>query len=317
MQSLKKFKNKKIFISGGAGIIGKELVKKLCGINNKIFVGDFKTKPKCFGKNIKYRKGDLNSFSFKELSQFNPDIIFHLAATYERTHETFNFYNNNFSNNIKLSNHLLKNIKKLKKLKAFIFASSYLVYDEKLYLKKNSTVKSLRETDQKDTRNLIGSSKYYHEKEIEFFSNYLPNCKFVVARIFRGYGLNSRDIISRWIRMAIQKRELKVFGENGSFDYIFSKDSANALLSTIECKKGITYLNIGSGKSVKIKKIIQILKKYFPKLRVKKINKKINVENSKANIDRIKRLTNWKPNYSIELGIDEIVKYEKKKTNKN
>ena len=33
-------KNKRIFISGGAGVIGKELVKKLVFLGNDVFVGD-------------------------------------------------------------------------------------------------------------------------------------------------------------------------------------------------------------------------------------------------------------------------------------
>ena len=39
MQSLDKLKNKRIFISGGAGIIGKELVKLLLDLNVKFLLG--------------------------------------------------------------------------------------------------------------------------------------------------------------------------------------------------------------------------------------------------------------------------------------
>ena len=320
MQSLNKYKNKKIFITGGAGIIGKELVQILEHVNASILVGDKKPKPKEFSNKIKYRKGDLNYLQFHEIRKFNPDIIFHLAATYERTLENFDFYENNFFNNVSLSNHLLGMCQKLKKLKTFIFASSYLIYDENLYLKKDTRkkifIKSLKETDSIDTRNLIGSSKYYHEKELEFFSHKLPNCKFVSARIFRGYGLNSRDVISRWIRLAIKGKKLSVYGENASFDYIFSKDTAQALLSCIKLKDKFNLINIGSGKSIQIKYIIKILKKYFPKLKFS-IKNVINlIERSKADIKRINILTKWKPQYSIEEGIKQIIKYEKKNKEK-
>ena len=108
MQSLDKLKNKRIFISGGAGIIGKELVKLLLDLNVKIFVGDLKKRPKEFTDEIIYRRGDLNKLKESDLKRFKPDIIFHLAASYERTEESFSFYDNNFFNNIKLSNHILR-----------------------------------------------------------------------------------------------------------------------------------------------------------------------------------------------------------------
>ena len=136
MQSLDKFKNIRIFISGGAGIIGKELVKLLSEFNVKIFVGDLKKRPKEFTKKVIYRKGDLNNLKERDLKKFKPEIIFHLAASYERTKESFSFYNTNFLNNIKLSNHILKISKNISTIKKFIFASSYLVYDENLYLVK-------------------------------------------------------------------------------------------------------------------------------------------------------------------------------------
>ena len=53
--------NRKIFISGGAGVIGTELVKRLDKRGADLFVGDLKPIPKDFPKNIIYRQGDLKS----------------------------------------------------------------------------------------------------------------------------------------------------------------------------------------------------------------------------------------------------------------
>ena len=50
MQKLTNLKNKRIFISGGAGIIGRELVFKLLELKAKIFVGDIKKCPKDLAK---------------------------------------------------------------------------------------------------------------------------------------------------------------------------------------------------------------------------------------------------------------------------
>jgi carbamoyl-phosphate synthase large subunit len=45
-------KNKRIFISGGSGIIGIELVNILQNKGAEIFVGDLKKKPKQFNKKV-------------------------------------------------------------------------------------------------------------------------------------------------------------------------------------------------------------------------------------------------------------------------
>ena len=77
-------------------------------------MGDIKPCPNEFVSKIIYRQGDLNFITKEELDDFAPEIFFHLAATFERTEESYAFYKENFHNNIKLSNHLLGIIKDLK-----------------------------------------------------------------------------------------------------------------------------------------------------------------------------------------------------------
>ena len=71
---------KKVFISGGAGVIGTSLVNLLIRKKNyEIFVGDIKDKPQDFKNKILYRKGDLNFLTEDEIKNFQPEIFIHLA----------------------------------------------------------------------------------------------------------------------------------------------------------------------------------------------------------------------------------------------
>jgi carbamoyl-phosphate synthase large subunit len=314
IQNLDNIKNKNIFISGGSGIIGKELVKKLISLGANIAVGDLQKCPAEFLKKIKYIKKDLNYLKFSEIKNFKPEIFIHLAATYERTVESKNFFSNNFHNNIRLSNHLLSIFCKFKTLKKIIFASSYLVYSPNLYLSRKAKKPfSLNENSEIYPRNLIAASKLYHESELKFISNFKPDLSIICARIFRGYGLNSRDVISRWVRDLSKKKPIKVYSEKSSFDFIFSKDSAQALINMIKIKDRFSIINVGYGRSIKISTVLKTLNSYFKNLKKKNILFSTQVENSLANINILKSKTKFRPQYSFEKSLEEIISYEKKK----
>ena len=123
----------RFFISGGAGVIGQEMVPKLCKLGAKVFVGDIKPKPKFFKEQVQYRQGDLNTLTKDEFDEFRPDIFIHLAATFERSSESYEFWHENFIHNITLSHHLMSLAKESSQLKRVIFASSYLIYSPSLY----------------------------------------------------------------------------------------------------------------------------------------------------------------------------------------
>ncbi len=307
---------KKIFISGGSGVIGRSLVKLLLRKKYEVYVADLKDQPHDFRDKVYYRKGNLNFLTENEIKSFKPDVFVHLAAVFERTKETYEFYENNFQNNIQLSNYLLKIFSKLKSVKKIIYASSYLTYDEKYYMKKGDVIDyPINENINLNPRNLIGAAKLYHEKELELIKRFKKNKQISILRIFRGYGCGSNDIVSRWVRKALNNKPLEVYGENGKFDYIFSDDSASALLKLIEKnfnnnKNNI--FNLGSGRNYKIRDLLGILKKKFKKLKIIKLKKQILIENSLSDNKKFTDLTGWESLYNLEKGVQKILNFEKK-----
>ena len=263
---------------------------------------------------MRYIKKDLNLLKSKEVKKFKPEIFIHLAATYERTVESEKFFKDNFHNNIKLSNHLLNIVYEIKSVKKIVFASSYLVYSNKLYLNLNSKKAfKLKETSSISPRNLIGASKLYHEAELKFYSNFRPDLSITSARIFRGYGLGSRDIISRWIKALVKNQSINIYGLRASFDFIYCKDSAESLVNILKLKHRFKTINVGYGKSIKIKDVLKIILSNFKKVKKKTIGKKIKIENSYADITFLIKKTNFTPKFSITKGIKEIINYEKKR----
>jgi len=315
-----KLKNKKIIVTGGAGVIGRELIKKLEEKGAMIRCFDISPKPQIFSRKIDYCQGDLSKLNPIEFTNFNPEIIFHLAATFERTTEEIDFWETNFLNNIFLSHKVIDAAKECKNLEKFIFASSYLVYSPSLYLFKKPIGQSikLKEDDRINPRNLCGAAKYYTEKELEYLNNFkeYPFIK-ISARIFRVYGRGSRDVISRWIRAGLRGEMIEVFLKENSFDFIFSEDVAEGLLRLVESDTAHGIVNLGSGVLRKIKEVLKIIEKQIPSLKTKEVYKKDLFEASCSDISRLKKLTGWQPTITLEQGIKMIINYEIKQKGEN
>ena len=303
------FKNKKVLISGGAGVIGHELVKLLREQGAIIRVVDLADKPKDYD-DIDYFRLDLSVNNIQILFRFEPDYVFHLAADFERSTETTGFWESNFRNNVLASHYLISEISKIQNLKKIIFASSYLVYDKKLYNFSNKE-NFLDENSQINPRNLCGIAKLQTEIDLEFISNF-SNIKHACARIFRVFGKNDRAIISRWIRDILDGKEISVFSENNVFDYIYAKDVALGLLKLADNRAEGVY-NLGTGKGTKISEVVKILQAKLGEFPIKRSDEVIFEESSIANMSKFKKDMDWVPNTPIELAISEIIDYERNK----
>lgn len=299
-------------MSGGAGVIGRELVRLLKNQGAHILVGDLQPEPVEFRGHVKYWQGDLNQAPKQLYLDFEPEYFFHLAATFERSTESLDFWQENDWHNVRLSHQLLETLSQVQKLKKYIFASSYLIYDKKQYqfTHPQKTPKTLNEEDLIRPRNICGAAKLFHECELEFFNQFNFPFQSVCARIYRSYGLGSRDIISRWIRQLIQEKPLELFKTENSFDYVYARDVAQGLLHLAQ-SEATGVVNLGRGRSRKIQDIVRILKDHFPKMKTVEVDKNMDFEVSQADLSLLKDLTNWQPCTDLEKAIPEIIEYEK------
>jgi len=309
-----KWQNKKVLVTGGAGVIGRELIKKLDNLQSDILCIDREPKPFDLPKQIKYYQADISEIDIEVIIDYNPEVIFHLAASFERTEEAPEFWEINYRDNIVVSHRIIGICKRLENLEKFIYASSYLIYSPELYLFEQplETARVLNEGDILNTRNLIGGAKYYAENEIDFISKTCGRFVSVSARIFRVYGLGSKDVISNWARRALRGDELEVYRKENMFDYVFAGDVAAGLIKLSEhCSKN-EIVNLGSGKARKVDEVIKILQSYIGGIKTKDVNYGQEYEASCADISRFVSISGYQPPTTIEKGIQMVVDYEKK-----
>jgi carbamoyl-phosphate synthase large subunit len=309
--------DERVFVSGGAGVIGRELVPRLLARGAKVMVGDLKPRPPEFGESVRYRQGDLNSLTRAELEGFAPTVFIHLAATFERSTETYEFWDENFWHNVRLSHHLMSLHKDLDSLKRVVFASSYLIYEPSLYQFDAPQVSAvaLKESDRILPRNLTGMAKLAHEIELRYLEPFRNDAfSSVSARIYRGYGRHSRDVVSRWIRMALAGETLTVFRPEGLFDYIYAADTAEGLIRLAEAAHVTGIVNLGTGRARRVSDLLDILKTHFPGLKIQNGDSDIPFEASCADMSTFREVIGWMPEYDLERAVPEMIAFEKSRT---
>ena len=308
-------RGKRIFVSGGAGVIGRELVPLLDAAGADILVGDLEPRPRAWPSRIHYRRGDLNEITTEELEAFAPEVYFHLAATFERSTETPAFFAEGHHHNVSLSHHLISCLSSVSALRRVVFASSYLIYDPALYTSQPQATDPtlLEENTAIRPRNLCGSAKHHHELELEFLAS-CPDARFtsVSARIFRSYGRGSRDVISRWVRALFAGDALEVYGEHGRFDYIFAGDVARGLIALATSDaRGV--VNLGTGVPRSVAEVVEVLRHHFPSMKTRIVDTEIDCEAAGADTKRLREVAGWTPETSLEAGVAHIIDFERER----
>ena len=158
--------------------------------------------------------------------------------------------------------------------------------------------------------------RYMEKKESDFLIKFNKKIDVIKLRIFRGYSNGCDSVISRWVRSILLNKRIYVYNELSSFDFIFAEDTASLIYDISNSSKRInTVLNVGSGVSIQIKNILNILKR--------KINKNLKIsyqksfidlfENSIADTRKLKKYLNWEAKTSIESGIKKLLVLKKQK----
>jgi nucleoside-diphosphate-sugar epimerase len=292
----------KILCTGSSGVIGRELLPLLTG--HEVLAID-RIEPEKIINNCQYITDEISTKNGKmeiAIIDFAPEIVFHLAASFERLEENADFYDINYADNIDCSHAIAS----WTFPKTFVFASSYLVYKHH----SQWAIQQFKETDEKEPRNLCGAAKLYAEAELEFIQKHIqPEMNIVNARIFRSYGKGSRDIVSRWVRAMLKGEKVRVINPLNSFDYIYAGDVALALYKLSRLNKSLT-VNVGTGISTTISEVYDTIFKENPTHFSVDEN---SVENTVANMSLLNSEMDWTTETTIQEGVKQIVEYERSK----
>ena len=299
-----KKQNKEILIIGGTGFIGYHLAKKSLVKGWKV-VSFSKNNPKKkrFLKKVKYVTGDIsNKKNFKLLNNdFN--YVVNLGGYVDHSNKT-KTYNSHYKGCKNLSDFFSK-----KKIESFVQMGSSGEYGKA----KSPQKESIKCRPQ----SIYAKSKFLASK---YLLNLYKKKKFpvTVLRLYQAYG--PKQDINRFIPIVINAclKNQKFNCSDGKQlrDFVHVDDVVDAIIKSLIIKrtKG-QIINIGSGKPQKIIRIINYIVKYLkggqPILGVIKLRKDETYEIF-PEINKAKKLINWKPKIKFQDGLSKTIRYYEK-----
>lgn len=301
-------------VTGGAGVIAGELLALLSEAGADVLSIDrlpLDQPP----PGVRHVQGDLAEIDLGPVRAFRPQTIFHLAATFERSVETPEFWGENWNDNVVVSHRLTELAAEIGGVDTYVFASSYLLYDPIQYLRADPTGEPtpLREDSALRPRNLCGAAKLYAEWEIDF-TRHVQGLAFrtVHARIYRVYGRGSRDVVSRWVRAALAGDPIEVYHPENRFDYVFAGDVAEGLLRMAVTPAAEGPLNLATGRSRSIDEVIAAIEAATgTSLRATSHAADEPFEASQADVTRLRAALGWSPETVLEDGVARLVAFER------
>ena len=296
----------KILVTGGCGYIGTNLVKLLINVGYEVTVLDkfwFGNKLK---KNKKLKVIKLNIKDIEKVNLKNFNTIIHLANIAndpsaeldpKLTWETNVLYTKN------LIEHAIKH-----KVKKFIFASSGSVYGIKKEKKVTEDLKLVPITD-------YNKSKMIAERVIMSYSQDIKIFCIRPATVC-GYSENMRlDVaVNLLTYQALSQKKIKILGGNQIRPNIHILDLCRVfiLFTKKNCKPGC--YNAGF-ENLKIIDIAKKIRKYIPS-KINIIKKTNDPRSYRQDSSKLLNL-GFKPKYSVEYAINELLKLYKNKKLKN
>ena len=300
----------KIFVTGGAGFIGKHLAKVLIEQNHEVTIYDnFSNSAKDDLDKSPFNKahiitGDIGKFEDILKSSVEIDVMIHLAAKISVS-ESISNPKETFDTNVNGTENVLKacNANKIKK---FFALSSAAVYGNN-----NNPNHISIENDNTHPISPYGESKLrMEEKIIDFSNNYKMNS--IIFRLFNVYGegqsVEYAGVISKFAEQIRKNMPLIIFGDgHQTRDFVAIEDVVNLITRLISSnieKRGEIY-NVGCGDSISILELANLMKKLSKRQLETKFesNREGEIEYSEASIKKSQEELNYIPRVKLSQGL--------------
>ena len=310
-------KNKNVLITGADGFIGSHLIERLVkegarvkalsqynSFNNWGWLEDVDCKD-----DIEVLCGDVRDSAYVKHISKGIDVIFHLAALIAIPYSYVapeSYVDTNIKGTLNVCQAALDN-----NIEKVIVTSTSEVYGTARYV-------PIDEKHPKQPQSPYSATKIGADAIAKSFNNAF-DLPVVIARPFNTYGprQSARAVIPTIIiQIAAGKKQIMLGDTTPTRDFNYVKDTCSGFVALANCDQAVCEeINIGSNYEISIGDTLSLIKNIMnsdvefitDKERIRPKNSEVNrlwCDNSK-----IRKLTDFKPEYSIERGLKETIEW--------
>lgn len=299
----------KVLVTGGCGFIGSHIVDLLIDQGHEVTVVDNLCTGNLNNLNSKaeFYEIDITSGKLRQVFEAcKPDVVYHEAAQIDIQKSIKDTVFDTTVN-------IVGTVNVLECCKAFgvrkiIYASSAAVYGNPRYL-------GVDENHPVDPISFYGISKHTPEHYIKTFSD-LYGLRYTILRYANVYGIRQDPkgeggVVSIFLDRMLKGEIPTIFGEGEQTrDFIYVKDIASANVAVLDKGDG-EIMNVGTNLPVTVNELFRQMKEvlnaslkpnYGPE-------RKGDILHSHLSNEKILRVVGWKPQYTLERGLQETADY--------
>jgi len=259
---LKSFVGKSIVVTGGTGLIGRQVVDILCNAGARVEIVSL--------DNIKvnYKAehvlGDLTNFDFcKEITK-NMDFVFHLAGIKGSAGVSEKKLANHFVPTLMMNTNMLEACR-INKVKKIVYTSSIGAYaNTDIFKELDYRLDSL-------PMDFAGWAKRMAELQIYAYKVQYNMDNFAIVRPCNVYGPgdnfdpeNAMVIPSLMYRIYHKENPVLIWGDGSAIrDFAYSRDVAEGVILALYHGTKSSFVNLGSGKGISIKELVETLNSFI------------------------------------------------------
>ena len=252
------FKNKKVLVAGGTGLVGQQLIPLLLKKGAIVYVASMDNKSLLPKGVKKFHKSNLMHLENCIKVTKKMEIVFNLLGVTGTPKTNIERPASFMMSNLYCAINMLM-AAQISKVKRYLYTSTYGVYSPSPIMKEEMVWKTFPSEHDK----YAGWAKRIGELQVEAFQKEYNFKSIHVVRPANIYGpfanfdpTNSM-VVSSLIKRIVDKEDpLIVWGDGSAVrDFVFSRDVAKSMIKVIE-KNIRVPINIGCGKGISIKKLV-------------------------------------------------------------
>jgi len=300
-----RFRSKRVLVTGGAGFVGSNLVRKLYEEGADITVLDnlFTGNLSFTGHRAKFTKGSVVNYNLIADLVKDTDIIFHLAA--RNIIASTKYPVEDFKVNAGGMLHILIAAKAYG-IERVIYTSSASVYGNPRYL-------PINEDDPLTTLNPYAASKLSAEHYcMAFYESY--NVPVTILRYSNIYGTNQSPsnpycgVIAKFFDAVLNDKPLRIHGDGEQTrDFTYVDDAVEAtLLAALSPKAVGEVFNVATGKETSVNQLSILISSIHDATQDPEYIDRRDIDNLRRrvlNIEKIRKYLRWIPETSLLNGL--------------